>query len=453
MAKVAKKNVASKTKSLEVVNPNAAGIDISPKEMQVCVPNDRDVNNNRTFDAYTEDLHAISSWLKSCNIETIAMESTGVYWLPIFRVLLDDGFDVVLVNAYDVKNFTGRKTDASDAEWLMVLHRYGLLSGCYQLDNTLRVLRDLVRLRYTHVRDRARVVLRLEKAMEQMNLKLNNVFSDILGKSGQAIIHAILQGERNPQTLALLADSRCAKTTEEIEKSLVATWDEQHLFAMEQNDQLYKYYTQLIEKCDEKINEILAQYIEEGGIADAAKLELSGKKTKKKDKINFDVEKAAYEVWGVNIMKIPGFSEASTLKLLAELGRDFVTKFPTYKHFVSWANLVPNNKISGGALLSSKVPKKKNPVGIVFRECANALKSAKNPLGEYFRHMKSKGGHFYALVATGKKLATIFYKLVESKEEFDINRYTYNQRECLERKLIFMRRRMEKLEETLSAFN
>lgn len=445
MAKLAKKKQTAKGLRFEVVNPNAAGIDISPKEMQVCVPADRDGDCNRTFDVYTEDLHYIAEWLKACRIDTVAMESTGIYWLPIFRVLKDAGFDVILVNASDVKNYSGRKTDASDAEWLMMLHSYGLLKPCFQPENIARTMRNLVRHRDNLIRSASREVLHLQKAMEQMNLKLDNVFSDILGKSGQAIIKAILAGERDARTLSALADIRCKKSQEEIEKSLQATWDEEHLFEMKQSDSLYRTYQQLITECDEKINEIATQY---AAMVDAPKAELlrSEKYNTKKNRIGFDIEKAAFDLWGVNVMRMPGMSRASLLRLVGELGADFTTKFADVKQFVSWANLVPNNKISGGTLLSSKVPKKKNPVGIIFRQAANTLHAAKNPLGDYFRHMRAKGGHLQAMVATGKKLASIFYIMVQRKTEYDEEIYTNHRKAELQNKVMYLQKRLERME-------
>lgn len=445
MAKLATKRKTGKGLRLEVVNSNAAGIDISPKEMQVCVPVDRDENSNRKFGVYTEDLNNIVEWLKSCHIDTVAMESTGVYWLPIFRVLKDSGFDVILVNASDVKNYSGRKTDASDAEWLMMLHSYGLLKPCFQPENIARTMRSLIRHRDNLIHSATREVLHLQKAMEQMNLKLDNVFSDILGKSGQAIIKAILDGERDPKKLSALADSRCKTSKDEIEKSLQATWDEEHLFEMKQSNSLYQTYQQLIMECDTKINEIATRY---AAMVDAPKVQLlrSEKRNAKKNLIGFDVEKAAYELWGVNVMRIPGMSRGSLMRLLGELGADFTDKFPTVKHFVSWANLVPNNKISGGALLSSKVPKKKNPVGIVFRQAANTLKAAKCPLGDYFRHMRAKGGYLQAMVATGKKLATIFYTMIQCKIEYDEDVYRKHRKTELQNKVLYLQKRLQRME-------
>lgn len=444
MAKLAKKRQTSKGLRFEVVNPNSAGIDVSPKEFQVCVPADRDGDCNRTFGVYTEDLHLISEWLKACRIDTVSMESTGVYWLPIFRILKEDGFDVILVNASDVKNYSGKKTDASDAEWLMLLHSYGLLKPCFQPENIARTLRNLVRHRDTLIRSASREVLHLQKAMEQMNLKLDNVFSDILGKSGQSIIKAILSGEHDPKILAAMADPRCKKSVEEIEKSLQATWDEEHLFEMSQSDALYQTYQRLIAECDTKISEIANKY---SAIVDVPKAELlrSEKQNAKKNSIGFDIEKVAFDLWAVNVIRIPGMSRSSLLRLVGELGCNFMEKFQDVKHFLSWTNLVPNNKISGGALLSSKVPKKKNPVGIVFRQCASSLKAAKKPLGDYFRHMRAKGGYLQAMIATGKKLATIFFIMVSRKVEYNEMVYTNHRKAELQNKMEYLKRRVERM--------
>ena len=209
MAKVRRKNGITKDREFKVVNFNAAGVDVSPKELQVCVPSDRDEKCNRTFGVDTKDLHEISSWLKKCGIDTVVMESTGVYWLPLFRVLKGDGFEVMLVTPKDAKNYVGKKTDEADAHWLMVLHTYGLLKPCFQPENITRQIRTLSRHRDNLIRSSSREVLHLQKEMEQMNLKIDNAFSDILGKSGQAIIKAILEGERAPEKLAALADRRC----------------------------------------------------------------------------------------------------------------------------------------------------------------------------------------------------------------------------------------------------
>ena len=424
----------TKDREFKVVNMNAAGIDVSPKELQVCVPSDRDEKCNRTFGVYTQDLSDISAWLKKCGIDTVVMESTGVYWLPLFRVLKADGFDVILVNPKDAKNYAGKKTDEADAHWLMVLHTYGLLRPCFQPENLTREIRNLTRHRDNLIKSCSREVLHLQKEMEQMNLKLDNAFSDILGKSGQAIIHAILDGERDPKKLAALADSRCKKSREEIEKSLQATWDEDHLFVMKQSDELYRYYKKLIRETEGKIEELVTKYAAKVD-AKGAELIRSKKQKQLHNEVSFDIERQAYDLWGVNVMRMPGMSKNSLLRLVSELGPDFMEKFPDARHFASWANLVPDNKISGGQLLSSKVPKRKNPVGQVFRQCANALWRSKEPLGDYFRHIKARSGHLQAMVATGKKLATIFYTMVLKKEEYDVSVFSRHREKQLDRSI------------------
>ena len=445
MAKLAKKVKTAKGLKLDVVNPDAAGIDVSSTDLQVCVPLGRDVTNNRVFGVYTKDLHEISGWLTRCRVTTVAMESTGIYWLPLFRVLKEDGFDVLLVNARDAKNYSGKKTDEADAEWLMLLHSYGLLKPCYQPDNVSRQIRNLVRHRENLVRSSSREILHLQKEMEQMNLKLDNVFSDVLGKSGQAIINAILDGERDAERLASLADWRCKKSKEEIMLSLQATWDDDHLFVMKQSHDLYLYYQKMIEFCDKKIESILSQYTAQID-GQGAELIRSDKQRQAKGNVGMDIERYAFDLWGINAMKIPGISQNSVMKLVAELGADFTRKFPDVKHFVSWANLVPNNKISGGHLLSSKVPKKKNPVGFVFKQCANSLKSSKEPLGDYFRHIKSRSGHMQAIVATAKKIATIFYIMVERKQEYDLTIYTSHRKTQLAKNIARLRTKLDRLE-------
>ena len=445
MAKLAKKIETEGGLKLEIVNPNAAGIDVSATELQVCVPVGRATPNNRVFGVYTQDLHEISSWLRGCGVTTVAMESTGIYWLPLFRVLDDDGFDVILVNALDVKNYSGRKTDEADAEWLMVLHSYGLMKPCYQPDSMSRQLRNLSRHRESLVMSSSREVLHLQKSMEQMNLKLDNVFSDILGESGQRIIEAILAGERDAERLASLADRRCRKSREEIMLSLEATWDEEHLFVMRQSHDIYLYYQRLIEECDREMESLLARYVVQVDAGDAEFVR-SGKRKQRKSGVGMDIERYAYDLWGVNVMNVPGISHASLMKLVAELGAGFTLKFADAKHFVSWANLVPNNKISGGKLLSSKVPKRPNPVGIVFRQCANTLKSSKEPLGDYFRHIKARSGHLQAMVATGKKLATIFYTMVSRRAEYDVGEYSKHRKSRLDRDIIRLRDKLERLE-------
>ena len=449
MAKKAKKLHTTKGLELKIVNPDAAGIDIADSEMQVCVPSDRDGDNNRRFSSFTQDLRFICAWLKACRITTVAMEATGIYWLSLFLMLQKEGFDVVLVNAREVKNISEKKTDEADAEWLMLLHSYGLLKASFQPADTARGIRNLCRHRNNILEASSKSVQHMQKAMQQMNIKLTNVISDILGKSGQAIISAILDGNRDPQSLAEMADTRCKKSKEEIAMSLEATWDETHLFELQQSYDQYKFYQKQIDDCDGRIEKLMMSYSATMD-TDMAKLIRTKKRVNKKNSTKTDVEKYAYSLWGVNVMQIPGMSANSIMQLIGELGHDFVDKFDTAAKFCRWCNIVPNTKISGGKILSSKVPKRRNPVGQIFRLCANSLKDSKEEIGFYFRRMKSKDGYIQAIVATAHKLAKIFYTMVKTMSAYDANKVGQDEKEMLKRKIERTRKALEKLNAKLS---
>lgn len=449
MAKKAKKLHTTKGLELKIVNPDAAGIDIADSEMQVCVPSDRDGDNNRRFGSFTQDLRFICDWLKACRITTVAMEATGIYWISLFLMLQKEGFDVVLVNARDVKNIAEKKTDEADAEWLMLLHSYGLLKASFQPDEAARSIRNLCRHRNNIQKAASKSVQHMQKAMEQMNIKLTNVISDILGKSGQAIISAILGGNHDPQELAEFADPRCKKSKMEIALALEATWDEDHLFELKQSYDQYKFFQKQIEECDVKIDSLMQKYTATMD-TEICKFVRAGKRVNKKNSTKIDVEKYAYSLWRVNVMKIPGMSANSIMQLIGELGHDFVDKFDTASKFCRWCNIVPNTKISGGKILSSKVPKRKNPVGQVFRLCANTLKDSKETLGFYFRRMKSRNGHMQAIVATAHKLAKIFYTMIKTQNEYDSTKVGQDEKELLRRKIERTRKALEKLNAKLS---
>lgn len=444
MAKKAKKLHTQKGVELKIVNPNAAGIDIADTEMQVCVPCDRDDDNNRRFGSFTRDLNEICEWLKACGIDTAAMEATGIYWIPLFFKLKESGIDVILVNAHEVKNISEKKTDEADAEWLMLLHTYGLLKASYQPENEARQVRNLARHRSNILKAAGKEVQHMQKAMEQMNIKLSNVLSDIVGKSGRTIIDAILKGERRPEVLAQLADSRCKRSREDIALSLEGTWEEDHLFELKQSYDLYKYLQAQMTECDHKIEELLVSY---AATVDTDRTEFvkSNKTISKKNAVTFDVERYGYAVWGVNAMTIPGMSAGSLLQLIGELGHNFVEKFETPEKFCKWCNIVPNNKISGGKLISSRVPKRKNPVGQVFRLCANTLKDAKNTMGYYFRRIRSRAGHMQAVVATAHKMARIFYVMIKNKCAFDETKVGLDEKELLRKKIERTQRALDRL--------
>jgi transposase len=392
MAKEAKKIKTKNGLRLKTVNPDAAGTDVSSREMQVCVPLDRDADYSRKFGVFTEDLDALCAWLKSCGITAVAMESTGIYRIPLYIKLQETGFEVYLVNARSVKNFTEEKTDEADAESLMVMHGYGLLKASCQVNQYAREIRSLSRHRENPIRMPAVEVQHMQKYMELMNIKLTGVISDITGKPGQDITGAILKGERDAVRLSSLAGWRCKNPKEVTVKSLEGRWNEDLLFALRQSCDPYEFLRKQIGACEKKMEGLLEKYgcLLESKVNPEAKTKAdtdpvevlrSKKRVDKKTKVAFDVEQHGCQLFGVNLMRIPGISEGSLLKLIGEPGHDFTGKFETCRQFCRRENLAPDNRISGGKIISSRLPKRKNPVGQIFREAANGVKASKTPSG------------------------------------------------------------------------
>lgn len=397
-----------------VLYPNAAGIDIASKEHYVAVNPEKCSESIRSFGCFTEDLKAIAQWLKECEVETVAMEATGIYWVSLFLVLEEAGFDVVLVTAKHVKNVRGKKTDVSDAEWIRQLHSCGLLSASFQPDTFTRKLRTYMRHRKNLIEMAATHIRMMHKGLEQMNIKLQHVIADITGKSGQAIIKAIIEGERNPQQLATYCDVRIRSNKKEaIIKSLEGVWKEEHIFELEQSFTLYHIYHQKIKECDAKIEKHLREKSPNTNDSDS-----SFKSKSNKNNLNFDAKEILTSITGTNLSDIFGITETNAIEIISEVGLN-MEKWPTVKHFTSWLNLAPNNKISGGKILSSRIPKKKNHAGQVFKMAAFAVQRSKNWLALFYHRIKAKKGTPKAVVATARKIATIFYKLLKEKIPFN----------------------------------
>lgn len=397
-----------------VLYPNAAGIDIASKEHYVAVNPEKCSESIRSFGCFTEDLKAIAQWLKECEVETVAMEATGIYWVSLFLVLEEAGFDVVLVTAKHVKNVRGKKTDVSDAEWIRQLHSCGLLSASFQPDTFTRKLRTYMRHRKNLIEMAATHIRMMHKGLEQMNIKLQHVIADITGKSGQAIIKAIIEGERNPQQLATYCDVRIRSNKKEaIIKSLEGVWKEEHIFELEQSFTLYHIYHQKIKECDAQIEKHLREKSPNTNDSDS-----SFKSKSNKNNLNFDAKEILTSITGTNLSDIFGITETNAIEIISEVGLN-MEKWPTVKHFTSWLNLAPNNKISGGKILSSRIPKKKNHAGQVFKMAAFAVQRSKNWLALFYHRIKAKKGTPKAVVATARKIATIFYKLLKEKIPFN----------------------------------
>lgn len=363
-----KKSKAQDFVSMVVVNPSAAGIDVGDTIHAVSVPKGRDEQDVRIFGTMSCDLLEIVSWLEKCEVKTVAIESTGVYWKPLFSCLVQHGFEVYLVNARHVRNVTGKKNDQSDAEWLQLLHSCGLLKSSYLPEDEQAALRTLVRYRRSLTQDNSKCVLRMQKAFELMNIKLHTVISNLVGKTGTAIVEAIINGERDVNNFLPLIN-KCIKADHQtILKSLEGNWRTEHLFTLADNYKCYKFFLERISACDKAICEQLQSYCAYQNDGELPQPTPHNEKRKKKT-INspaYDVRMYVQNILGVNTLAIFGISEIGALEILAETGSD-MSKWPDEKHFVSWLNLCPNNKISGGKLISSMVMKKKpNPASQAF---------------------------------------------------------------------------------------
>jgi len=444
-----------------LVNPNAAGIDISVKEHVAAIAADRGSDHVRCFGTMTCDLITLAAWLKENRIETVAMESTGVYWKPLFSLLVREGFEVYLVNSRHVKNVTGRKTDEDDAVWIQKLHSCGLLKSSYLPDEQQDALRTLVRYRRTLIQDSSRFINRMQKSLEHMNIKFHTEISDIVGETGRAVVEAIIGGERNAENFLPLIGKRIKADHETIKKSLTGNWLPEHLFTLEHSYDLYKTFRNRIALFDQQIEKQLQQYeafCNEGVIedkkSDADKSNTDNtvagkekKKKKKKDKNHppFDVRGFLERIHKVDVLAIYGLSDTGGLEILAETGID-LSRWETSAHFKAWLNLCSNNKISGGKVISSKVMKKKsNLASQAFKHAANAVQKSDNWLGDFFRRMKAKGGHKHAVLATAGKIATIYYQMVRYKKEFTPLKLEEYQEKYKQAKIAYLERKLLEL--------
>jgi transposase len=408
------------------LEPNAAGIDIGAREIFVAVPPDRDECPVRVFDTFTEDLQVMVQWLKVCGVTTVAMESTGVYWIPLYDILEAHGIRPCLTNARHMKNVPGRRTDWHECQWLQYLHSVGLLRAAFRPEAAVCAVRAIIRHRGELVQMAVQHVQHMQKALTQMNLQIQHVISDITGTTGLAIVDAILNGERDPAALAQLRDPRIKATAETIQKSLVGHWQAEHLFVLRQSRLLYQTYQQQIAECDQEIERLVGTFEPRVDPAqkplppDRKRNRNAPKKRKKRGLLEngFDLRTEAYKLFGVEVTQVPGL-EMLVLPLFSEVGRDLSSRWPTAAHFVSWLNLCPDNDISGGRVLWKGTRKVQNRAGQIFRLAAYSLHRSPTPLGNYLRRMKSKLGPQAATTATAHKIAVIFYTIVTKQVEYD----------------------------------
>lgn len=431
------------------INPNAAGLDIGSAEIWACVPVDRDAQPVRAFGTFTPDLEALADWLQACRIETVALESTGVYWIPVYELLEARGFQVYLVNARHIKNVPGRKSDVQDCQWIQRLHSYGLLSASFRPAAEMCALRAYLRHRASLIEHRAAHIQHMQKALHQMNVQLTQVLSDITGETGLQIIRAIVAGERDPVQLAQLRDPRCAHSQDNIAKALTGHYRPEHVFALKQALALYDFYTAQLQECDA---ELARHYSAIKPVVDIEQEPLPPsrkKNTHSKNAPVFDVRTHLYQLTGVDLTAIDGLNEATAQIVISEIGTD-MSKWPTAKHFCSWLHLAPHNDISGGKVLRSHILKGQNRAAQAFRLAAQAVGRTDTALGAYYRRMRAKHGPERAIVATAHKLARIVYHLLKYREPYQaIGREEYEQ-QVREREVAQLKRKAAKLGFTLT---
>jgi transposase len=407
---------AKTTKPLEVMYPNAAGIDVGKGSHFVAIRPDVHDDPVREFSSFTDDLEALADWLAACGVDVVGMESTGVYWIPLYELLESRGFTVHLVNARHVQNVSGRKSDVLDCQWLQQLMSYGLLAGSFRPKEEICVLREVSRQREMLVSYQAKHVQHMQKAMAQMNIKLDKVISNIVGVTGQKIVRAILGGERDQQVLAALRDGRIKASEEEIVKSLKGNWREEHLFSLRQAVSLYDSYQARIAECDERLAQVLGTLASFELPSEPSTPTKRGRgRPVKAD--TFDLRKALHMACGVDLTQIDGIEVGTALKVIAEVGPDF-TRFKTAKHFASWLGLCPGTKISGGKRLSGASQRHANRLAQALRMAAVSLHSSQSALGAYSRRMSARLGKAKAIRATAHKLARLIYTLITKGQAY-----------------------------------
>lgn len=393
---------------LPIINVRAAGIDIGSRIQVAAVPPELSDEPVQTFQSFTADIERMADWLISVGVTTVAMESTGVYWIPVYEILEDRGLAVILVNARDCKAVPGRKSDVNDAQWLQRLHACGLLRASFRPTRDIAALRAYMRIRDRHLEYAAAHMQHMQKALVLMNLQLHHAISDISGVTGLKIIRAIVAGERDPDVLASMRDVRCRESVKAIREAMVGNYQPEHVFALAQALALFETYQNRIADCDAQI-ECTLQLLN----ADKAKpddpLPAARSRTKQTNALKFDVRPLLHQLTGVDLTQIHGIGPSIALSLIAECGTD-LSRWPTEKHFTSWLTLSPGCKISGGKVLSSHTRKSSNRIAARLRLVATAVGRTETALGAFYRRLAARIGKAKAVTATARKIAVLFYR-------------------------------------------
>ena len=428
------------------VNQDAAGVDIGAEEIVVCVAGAESTQIVKAFGNYTVDLQSIGKWLKEHNVKTVAMESTGVYWIPLFEELERQGLECLLISSRSLRRVSGRKSDIQDAQWIQTLHRYGLLESSFRPQGELVALRTLLRHRAQLLEHRSPHIQHIQKALLQMNVQLSQALSDVTGETGLAIIRAIVAGERDPHKLAGLRDRNCKKSAEEIGKALTGTWRAEHLFVLKQALELYDFYTQQVEACDAEVDRMYAMTRPdwEAGELKALPQKKRNSHSKNAPQKQAEIRKHLQRISGVDLSVVDGFGVSLAQTVIMEVGTE-MGKFPSEKHFCSWLGLAPKHEISGAKVLKNKTLKTKNRAGQAFRMAAQSVKRADCVFGSLYRRLKSRLDKAQATVATAHAIARVVYRMLKYKVEYEkINVEEYEQK-YKDQQIKYMKKKAEKL--------
>jgi transposase len=430
-----KRQLRSEDPGLDVVHPRAAGIDIGNSVHYVAVRPDQDPQSVRRFECFTADLHRLADWLQECRVQTVAMQSTGVYWIPLYEILEERGFEVYLVNARHTKNLPGRKSDVQESQWLLKLHTYGLLNNSFHPSTEIRVARTYWRQREEHVRGASRCIQRMQKVLTQMNVQLANVISDVSGMTGQRIIRAIVGGQRDPKKLADLSDHRIRAGREEIAKSLEGNWRAELLFVLQQEVDMYDTYQRRIGECDRELEGHFKKFVskippspaEEGSPSEGGKGNQPQSTSKVKptpvlkkasgNRPQFDLRSELHRISGVDLTRIDSIEVLVAQTVISEVGLD-MSRWKTEANFASWLGLCPVNRISGDKVLSKGTRHVINRAATALRVAATTLLRSKSYLGAQYRRLRNKLGAPKAITAMAHKLARLVYRMLKYGQEY-----------------------------------
>lgn len=425
---------------LEQINLNAAGLDISAEEVWACVPVGRDKESVRVFPTFTVDLHTLADWLEACQIETVAMESTGVLWIPVYEILEARGFEVYLVNARHIKNVPGRKTDILDCQWIQQLHTYGLLHASFRPPEEICALRALARHRDNLIRYRSAHIQHMQKALQLMNVKLTQVVSDITGVTGLSIIRAIAAGEQDPHQLARFRQPGCKKSEQQIAKALRGNYKPEHVFVLKQALAQYDFYLQQIQECDAQMEAMYAALPSTDPDERVSPPPKPKGGKRRKNQAHFDLATSLYQVVGVDLTAVDGLDALTAQSIITEIGID-VNAWPTVKHFTSWLGLAPHNDKSGGKVLRSRTMKTQNRANLAFRLAAQSAGRSNSAIGAFYRRLRARHGPAKATTATAHKIARIVYFMLKNRTAYVDSGATYYEQQYRDRTIRNLKRK------------